>query len=74
MFSEITATIQAADPDTARFIARRLMQVWEYYLPFLGIQHGDYDITTTVTELTLEDDHDDTALTRLLEAGGEAVA
>lgn len=54
MFAEVIATIHTADPGTARFIARRLMEVWAYYLPMLGMGPDDFDLTTTVTDLNLE--------------------
>jgi hypothetical protein len=72
-FHEVIATVQAADPGTARFVARRLMEVWQYYLPILGVSPQDFDVTTTVQPVPeLEDDSID-AFGALLQRG-DAVA
>lgn len=70
MFSEVIATISTVDPGTARFISRRLMDVWGYYLPLLGVAQEDFDITTTVQAVGEPDEPSPLGLTMIL--GGAA--
>lgn len=68
---ELITHVTAIDAGTARFIARRLMEVWQYYLPILGVAAEDFDITTTVQPIVLEPDHEDGPLNLIL---GGAIA
>lgn len=60
-FSEVIATIQTVDPGMARFVSRRLMEVWAYYLPLLGVSPEDFELNVVIQPVPeLEDDMVDT--------------